>query len=74
KDIALPGQYFDTVRGLEIAYVLGSFLFALLPGTLETLLGSYVISYSIMAVMLIVSLVLVAEYYMKHPKQGRAYY
>lgn len=74
KDIALPGQYFDTVRGLEITYVLGSFLFALLPGTLETLLGSYVISYIMMAAMLIVSLILVTDYYRKHPKQGRAYY
>ncbi len=73
KDIALPGQYFDTVRGLEIAYVLGSFLFALLPGTLETLVGSYVISYIIMAALLIVSLILVTDYYRHHPKQGRAH-
>ncbi len=66
KDIALPGQYFDTVRGLEISYVLGSFIFALLPGTLDAMLGSYVISYIIMGVLLIISLILMADYYRKH--------
>ena len=72
KDIALPGQYFDTVRGLEIAYVFGSFIFALIPGTLDTLTGSYVISYVIMGVMLIVSLTLMVAYYRKHPKKDAA--
>lgn len=73
KDIALPGQYFDTVRGLEISYVLGSFLFALLPGTLGGLTGSYVVSYMIMAGLLIVSLILVVTYYMFHKNVGRTH-
>ena len=72
KDIALPGQYFDTVRQLEIAYVFGSFVCALLPGMLMTFVGSYVASYLVMAVLLILSLILMVQYYRRNPGIGGA--
>ena len=66
KDIAKKGEYFSTVRILEIAYVIGSFVFALVPGSLATITGTYVISYVILGVMIIISIILMSSYYLTH--------
>lgn len=71
KDIAKEGQYFSTVRILEIAYVTGSFVFAIVPGFLASFTGTYVTSYLLLGVMLAVSMILMSAFYLGH--RGRPY-
>lgn len=66
KDIAKKGQYFSTVRVLEIAYVTGSFVFGIVPGFLAEITGTYVTSYLILGILLVFSLVLMSTYYLGH--------
>jgi len=66
KDIAKKGEYFSTVRMLEIAYVIGSFVFALVPGNLASITDTYVTSYMLMGVMVIVAMALMSSYYLTH--------
>lgn len=70
KDIAKKGQYFSIVRMLEIAYVIGSFVFALVPGNLATVTGTYITSYMLMGVMVIIAMALMSSYYLTHRKKG----
>lgn len=71
KDIAQKGQYFSTVRILEIAYVTGSFVFAIIPGFVAEFTGTYVTSYLLLGVMLVVSMILMSAFYIGH--RGRPY-
>lgn len=71
KDIAKEGQYFSTVRILEIAYVTGSFVFAIIPGFLADFTGTYVTSYVLLGVMLGASMLLMSWFYLGH--RGRPY-
>lgn len=64
KDIARKGQYFSTVRILEIAYVLGSFVFAIVPGFVASVTGTYVTSYILLGLMVIFSLGLMSVFYL----------
>lgn len=66
KDIAKDGQYFSTVRMLEIAYVIGSFVFALVPGNLASITDTYVTSYMLMGAMVIGAMILMSSYYLTH--------
>ncbi len=66
KDIAKEGQYFSTVRMLEIAYVIGSFVFALVPGNLASITDTYVSSYMLMGAMVVGSMILMSSYYLIH--------
>jgi MFS family permease len=72
KDIAKEGQYFSTVRMLEIAYVLGSFVFALVPGFLASFTGTYITSYLILGVMLVAAIALISSYYLGHGHKSNA--
>ena len=69
KDIAKEGQYFSTVRMLEISYVIGSFIFALVPGNLATITDTYVTSYMLMGVMVIAAMIIMSTYYLTHRKK-----
>lgn len=69
KDIAKEGQYFSTVRVLEISYVIGSFRFALVPGNLATITDTYVTSYMLMGVMVIAAMIIMSTYYLTHRKK-----
>ena len=69
KDIAKEGQYFSTVRMLEIAYVIGSFVFALVPGNLASITETYVTSYVLMGVMVVVAMVIMSTYYLPPRKK-----
>jgi MFS family permease len=56
----------EIIRKFQVGYAMGSFLFNLVPGVLMDLLGSYVISYAIMACMSAAAMVIILSIYSKY--------
>lgn len=62
-ELAPKGREVKTIRNFQICYALGGFIFMLLPGFLAEAFGTYLISYAILLVMLIVAAVIIIGIY-----------
>jgi len=55
-----------TIRVFQLGYTAGSFIYNFVPGVLKDLVGNYVISYVIMAVMTLVAFLVVMGVYLRY--------
>ncbi len=62
-ELSAPAHLTSTVKTLQIGYVVGGFLFSLVPGPLMDLCGTYVISYVLLAGAAITSALIVVCIY-----------
>ena len=62
-ELAPRGQQVKTIKNFQIAYALGGFIFTFLPGLITEATGTYLVSYSILLVMMIAAAVIVVGLY-----------
>lgn len=62
-ELAPRGDLIKTVRNFQIAYIFGGFFFNFFPGILKDILGSYVISYELLALMSLFSAAIIVGIY-----------
>ena len=71
-ELSTPNNLTSTVKTMQIAYVVGGFLFSLVPGPLMDVCKTYVISYALLALAAFTSAVIVVSVYTRYaPKKTR---
>ena len=71
-ELSTPERLTSTVKNLQIAYVMGGFLFSMVPGPLMDLCHSYVISYEILAAAAAVCALIVVGTYLRYAPRAEA--
>ena len=71
-ELSTPDRLTSTVKNLQIAYVMGGFLFSMVPGPLMDLCHSYVISYEILTAAAAVCALIVVGTYLRYAPRSKA--
>ena len=71
-ELSTPERLTSTVKNLQIAYVMGGFLFSMVPGPLMDLCHSYVISYEILTAAAAVCALIVVGTYLRYAPRAEA--
>ena len=62
-ELSPKGNQMQTIRNIQMAYALGGFVFTFLPGFLTELFGTYLVSYLILLVMVILAGIAIVTIY-----------
>lgn len=65
-ELSTPDHLTSTVKNMQVAYVVGGFLFSMVPGPLMDACGSYVISYVILATASALCALIVVGVYLRY--------
>ena len=71
-DTGDPANPARQIRNFQVAYAVGGFIANTLPGIVKDLVGTYVVSYAAMLVILIAATIIVLRYYRKFAKKPEA--
>lgn len=69
-ELAPRGQQVKTIKNFQIAYALGGFVFTFLPGFLTEATGTYLVSYALLLLMLVVATVIIVGLYVVLDKRA----
>ena len=65
-DLSDPETRTKQIKNFQVAYALGGFIANTLPGIVKDLVGTYVVSYAAMVVLIVVSASIILRYYRKY--------
>ncbi len=62
-ELSPKGNQMQTIKNFQIAYALGGFVFTFLPGFLTEMFGTYLITYAILLVMVVLAGIIIVSIY-----------
>lgn len=69
-ELAPRGQQVKTIKNFQIAYALGGFVFTFLPGFLTEVTGTYLVSYALLLLMLVLAATIIVGLYVVLDKRA----
>ncbi|HJI81762.1 MAG TPA: hypothetical protein OIM20_08605, partial [Eggerthellaceae bacterium] len=69
-ELAPRGQQVKTIKNFQIAYALGGFIFTFLPGFIMEATGTYLVSYVMLLIMVVLAAVIIVGLYVVLDKRA----